>query len=279
MSVLQYEGNIAAGKTTLTAEMVKSYGFTGIEEKMNTLLLDGFYRDPSKYGLVMQLFTIATRRYSRDDAKRQASKGENIVIDRGILGDVVFALVGRSNGVISEEDFLIYKSVVKMYTVSGGVCKNTDRLVYLDVDPKECHNRLRVRGTASESSVPLKYLEQVDEMYFYVIMMLLGGRQVIPGIDSGNVPPVHIIQWDKLNGYGNVSQSITSIRPASVVFSTDTTPQIQTLEQLSTASTSDLSDKSEVSLNWDLRKTLMFRRHVMKILSLGISVVLCEHTK
>jgi deoxyadenosine/deoxycytidine kinase len=200
--VVAVEENIGCGKSTLTRalhdvdqETVARGVLNGevssqvsvFPEQMNDLFLSSFYEYPAAYAFAFQMYTLTTRIHELNEAWRQSRHGKSgdvvfpgdtscaaaarlSVLDRGPVGDSIFASLCHKNKHMSDREFDIYKSVCRdrlPQSIGGKV----DMLVYLDVDPGECHRRVTtLRKTSAEVGMPLSYLQDVDSCYFHAII-------------------------------------------------------------------------------------------------------------
>lgn len=233
------EGNISAGKTTLTkatknamfhtnASLVhslsemesKSDRTLCLVETVPRELLGMMYLDNKKYAYAFQLVMAAKRAYSgalissvADLTKALTglnvdqstwTRCANMVWDRSILGDFVFALTNFSLGNIGKLEFDAYLGVLlhhtgqdhlrlsssndlsvsspstlgvvddsdwhKVYLAAG--IDQLDAIVYLSDTPEACHERMiHGRKNAEEKTVSLEYLTRVEDAHFYVLFL------------------------------------------------------------------------------------------------------------
>ncbi len=142
-----------------------------------------------------------------------------MLLDRGVIGDAIFAWLHKSSGNISPSDWSIYTSVCKQRQPRK-LSDCVGVLVYLDVEPATCLQRITARGRDSEEKIPLEYLETLDAAYFTLLMKWMG--QALDD-DSLNLvsppPPVLVLPWEQ---YGHVDQVLQQL--AAVRAGTYTTP-------------------------------------------------------
>ncbi len=193
------EGNISAGKSTLSKEIGDKYGIKIMDEFVNDKLLALFYGDKIKYGFAFQLYMQSTRLFQVESIKYLNT---NCILDRGIYGDMVFAYLTYLNGNISNKEFDAYMSIMKDRIAI--LEKLPKWILYLNVSPEECYKRVLTRNRQSETSVDFDYLNQVYQIYFHTMIRLDHDFKVI------------IYDWEN---YGNVDDVYNTILNVNYGFS------------------------------------------------------------
>ena len=205
--VIEVEGNIGCGKSTLTSHLHKLIGLeSGDEtlpvlhgEKVNHTFLKAFYDEPQRLAFAFQMYMLTTRIYQMDEAHRQAkSEGKLVFLDRGAVGDILFALNNHVAGNITDADLSIYRSVCRERFPTS-LSSNVDLVLYLDVSPSECWRRMTtVRQREAEAGVPPDYLYNIDNVYFELLIEWLGKRGgTYYDMNVGNAPPVAVVRWEQ----------------------------------------------------------------------------------
>ncbi|KAF2072114.1 hypothetical protein CYY_006559 [Polysphondylium violaceum] len=159
------EGNISAGKTSLSAKLGDILGYSVFLEPITTNpYLTDFYREPSKYALVMQLWLLDQRYNTFLNAVKYALEyNSGVILDRSVYSDWVFAENCRLEGLISEKGFIEYKNQREKYLSNIPIPEVT---LYLDVKPEECLKRIQtLRKRDCEQNIPLSYLKGLDSCY------------------------------------------------------------------------------------------------------------------
>jgi len=189
----------------------------------------------------------------------------------------------------------VYKSVCQE-RMPRTISDKVDMLLYLDVDPAECHRRVTsLRKNKAEDGIPLSYLEAVDTTYFHLLMDWLANRKGgFHDMNIGPAPPVAVFRWDKYGSMDEVLMALSSLRHGSrrspvvtfvedVVPSTllgselvlDTEQDVDSAYQLlvKSGNPSTMSAAYEegaprkVCVNWNLVHSNGFRRVLMYYLS------------
>jgi hypothetical protein len=97
---------------------------------------------------------------------------------------------------ITDEEMTVYRSVCRERLPST-LSDKVDIVLYLDVEPSECHRRMTsLRKRDAEAGVPLEYLEALDSGYFHLVVNWLGGRHDgLHDMNIGSAPPMVILPW------------------------------------------------------------------------------------
>ena len=166
------EGNIGAGKSSLTKALVEKLGGFGMYEPVesNPYLAD-FYKNPKRWALEMQFWLMAKRFQMHEEAVTHINRtGQAVIMDRSIYGDSVFAKKNWQDGNIDDRGYKAYLQHRKLY-IDKLLTPNVT--LYLDVSPSICHDRiLNLRKRTSEVGIPLAYLEGLDKCYRELLMEL-----------------------------------------------------------------------------------------------------------
>lgn len=195
MSLIIVEGNISAGKSTLTRDLASSLGYRVFLEPTSTNpYLADFYREPKKFALKMQVYLLRRRFHTYIEAlKHVLETGQGAVLDRSIFSDWVFAEKNRLDGNIDVDGFFYYTSLRDQMLRDLPFPHVT---LYLDVAAEECHKRihgLRKRAAEVDSGIPLAYLQGLDGCYrSFLANMKAHGSEVIsvPWAAFGSVEQV-----------------------------------------------------------------------------------------
>lgn len=175
-------GNIGAGKTTLVTKLAKHYGweahFEAVDE--NPYLSD-FYQDMSKWSFPLQIFFLHSR-FNQVRFIREASN--TIIQDRTIYEDAyIFALNLRDSGFLSKRDFENYFSLFKSMTT---VIQPPDLLIYLRAGIPKLTEQISKRGRDYETSISIKYLEDLNRHYESWISEYKDGKLLIVDVNKAD---------------------------------------------------------------------------------------------
>jgi len=103
------EGTVGAGKTSLVEILEKGMGMTGFYEMADPAadeILQKYYTDKRRWCLTMELFFL----HKRFLQIKEASKVENAVMDRSMIGDFVFVKMQKDSGFLEEMEYELYNS-------------------------------------------------------------------------------------------------------------------------------------------------------------------------
>jgi deoxyadenosine/deoxycytidine kinase len=167
------EGNIAAGKSTLSKKIGEILNFKVVEEPVEeNRMLPDFYNNPKDNALPLQFWLLTTRAQLHKEAidwildgMRPPIQFRGAVADRTIYGDAVFERVNYILGNISEYGHKCYQ-VHRDWLIKQ--LHPPHAIVYLDVEPEECFRRkeeLRGRSFEQGSKLTLDYLRLLRDNY------------------------------------------------------------------------------------------------------------------
>jgi deoxyadenosine/deoxycytidine kinase len=309
-SVIEVEGNIGSGKSTLTHNLsqlaldeASESDFSVVHgEKVNPVFLKAFYENSQQYAFAFQMYMLTTRLYQIDEAHRQADKeGKLVFLDRGAVGDVLFALQNFKIGNMNRADMAVYRSVCTE-RLPASLAERVNAVVFLDVEPEVCWYRMTtVRQREAEEGVPLSYLDGIDSVYFHLLVDWLAGRKGgFHDMNIGAAPPVMVVRWDKFGCSKDVMKDLyklvcgqrasptvaftldEAIAPGAVDLTVDTAEQAlalyATLKEtdsllVADAETGALRPARTLAMRWGLEHTVAFRKVAMYVFSEQGSVV------
>ncbi|KAN0053330.1 hypothetical protein ACTA71_009779 [Dictyostelium dimigraforme] len=190
--IIILEGNISAGKTYLSSKLGNLLGYkVFLEPTATNPYLSLFYKEPSKYALIMQKWLLNQRYNTFLNALQYSLENEQgVILDRSVYSDWVFAENCRSEGLISEDGFKEYNSIRDQFLSNIPIPNIT---LFLDVDPKQCLQRIQNRKRDCEQSIPLSYLSGLDGCYkkFLMEMQLKGSNVLV--FDWNNFGDINLV--------------------------------------------------------------------------------------
>jgi len=146
-------GTIGVGKSTFTKIISDELGTKPFYEPVgDNPVLPLYYKDPKKYGFLLQIYFLN----KRFNLIKEAYKENNNVLDRSIYEDYLFTQINYENGNMAKQEFDVYEDLLSnmMEEIEGLPKKSPDLLVYLYADFDIILDRVKLRG---------RDYEQIDE--------------------------------------------------------------------------------------------------------------------
>lgn len=172
--LVSVEGNIGAGKSTLLENLkreLKDASVVFLQEPVDMweairdsttdeTILQHFYKDPAKYAFSFQVLAYATRLSMLRKTITENPECRVVICERSLDADKqIFAKMLQKDGMIEEIQYKIYETFFdefsKEFTLDG--------IIYLDIDPLVCHERVGVRNRDGEEGISLDYLYRCRE--------------------------------------------------------------------------------------------------------------------
>lgn len=154
------EGNIGAGKTTLSRRLAEEYNRRLIlEEFSDNPFLPPFYREPERYAFPVELFFMAERHKQLQNELAQTDLFSN-----GVIADYIFIktlLFARNT--LPEEEFRLFS---RLFKVMDAGFPNPDMIVYLHRPVEALQANIAKRGREYEQEMKDDYLQSVQQAYF-----------------------------------------------------------------------------------------------------------------
>ena len=154
------EGNIGAGKTTLSRRLAQDFNRRLIlEEFEDNPFLPLFYADPARYAFPVELFFMAER---HKQLQRELSQPE--LFTQGIVSDYLFTktlLFARNS--LEDQEFRLFS---RLFGVMDAGFPAPDLIVYLHRPVAALRANIAKRGRSFEADIQDAYLQSVQEAYF-----------------------------------------------------------------------------------------------------------------
>lgn len=154
------EGNIGAGKTTLSELLAKAHNYRLILEQFtDNPFLPLFYENPERYAFQVELFFM-TERYKQlqEYYASQDLFQQNTIADYFFLKTLLFA-----NSNLAAEEKRLFQ---QLFHTLNARFPNPEILIYLHRPIEELKVYIEKRGREMENTIDPIYLEKVQQAYF-----------------------------------------------------------------------------------------------------------------
>jgi deoxyadenosine/deoxycytidine kinase len=173
------EGNIGAGKTSLTTRIAEELSARLIlEEFADNPFLPKFYENPERYAFPLEL-SFLSERFSqlKKDLMKDDLFAPKVMSDYFISKCQIFA----KNNLHNDE----YNLFLKMFEIVESNTPKPDLLVYLYQNVDQLLKNIQKRGREYEKHITAEYLENIQQQYLEFIRQHSDMRVVI--IDTTNL--------------------------------------------------------------------------------------------
>lgn len=153
------EGNIGAGKTTLSNKLAEDFNAKLVLERFaDNPFLPKFYEDQSRYAFPLEMSFLADRYQQISDDLAQFDLFKDFVVaDYHIFKSLIFAKV-----TLAEDEFRLYKT---MFDIIYKEMPKPDLYIYLYQNTERLLQNIKLRGRSYEQEIPAEYLEKINSGY------------------------------------------------------------------------------------------------------------------
>ncbi len=153
------EGNIGAGKTTLSHLLAKHFNARLVlEEFADNPFLAKFYEQPQQYAFPVELFFMAERYKQLKDMVHSKDLFQSITVSDYLFTKcLLFAKVN-----LPEEEFRLYQ---KLFDIIHQQLVFPDIIIYLHAPVQKLQQNIRKRNRSYELNIPDEYLFSLQETY------------------------------------------------------------------------------------------------------------------
>lgn len=153
------EGNIGAGKTTLTHLLARHYNARIIlEEFADNPFLAKFYENPKQFAFPLELFFMAERFKQLKELIQQKDLFQSITISDYLFTKcLLFAKVN-----LPTDEFRLYQ---RIFDIIHQQLIQPDLLIYLHAPVNKLQENIRKRNRPYEQNIPDDYLFSIQETY------------------------------------------------------------------------------------------------------------------
>jgi len=153
------EGNIGAGKTTLTTKIAEDFNAkTVLERFADNPFLPKFYEDQTRYAFPLEMSFLADRYQQISDDLAQFDLFKDfIVADYHIFKSLIFAKV-----TLTDDEYRLYR---KLFEIIYKEMPKPDLYIYLYQNTERLLENIKYRGRSYEQEIPAEYLEKINRGY------------------------------------------------------------------------------------------------------------------
>lgn len=158
-SFIAIEGNIGAGKTTLTSKIAQDFNAkTVLERFADNPFLPKFYEDQSRYAFPLEMSFLADRyQQIADDLAQFDLFKDFIVADYHIFKSLIFAKV-----TLTDDEYRLYR---KLFEIIYREMPKPDLYIYLYQNTDRLLANIKQRGRDYEQEIPADYLDKINRGY------------------------------------------------------------------------------------------------------------------
>ena len=153
------EGNIGAGKTTLSHLLAKKFNARLILEQFaDNPFLPKFYENPKQYAFPLELFFMAERFKQLKEMLQQKDLFQSVSISDYLFTKcLLFAKVN-----LPEDEFRLYQ---RLFDIILQQIVQPDIVIYLHAPVSRLQENIRKRNRPYEQHIPDDYLLSIQETY------------------------------------------------------------------------------------------------------------------
>ncbi|CAM1362223.1 2-amino-4-hydroxy-6-hydroxymethyldihydropteridinediphosphokinase [Tenacibaculum litopenaei] len=153
------EGNIGAGKTSLTNMMADEFNAKIVLERFaDNPFLPKFYEDNERYAFPLEMSFLADRYQQLSDDLAQFDLFKNFIVsDYYIFKSLIFAQI-----TLQKEEYKLYR---KMFDLMYKEITKPDLYVYLYQNTNRLLQNIKKRGREYEQNIEASYLQKIHDGY------------------------------------------------------------------------------------------------------------------
>jgi len=154
-------GAIGAGKSTVTRVLSQIWEFDALYETVEGHpWLEKFYKNPKEYSFKTQIFFLYDRFNKHFETARS---GRDIVADRSLYEDGIFAKVLHMRGEMDDDEYL--KTYYPHFDLLTRILQPPDIMIYLRASLDTLLYRIRRRARDMEKDIDVGYLQMLNDAY------------------------------------------------------------------------------------------------------------------
>jgi deoxyadenosine/deoxycytidine kinase len=153
------EGNIGAGKTSLSKMIAEEYNAKIVLERFeDNSFLPKFYKDPDKYAFPLEMSFLADRyQQLKSELTAQELFKSFTIADYFIDKSLIFAHKNLQN-----DEYKLYS---RLFNIINSSLPKPDLLIYLYTSIEQLKSNILNRGREYEKEIQFEYLEKIQNGY------------------------------------------------------------------------------------------------------------------
>jgi deoxyguanosine kinase len=153
---IAFEGNIGAGKTTLSTKIAEDFNAkTVLERFADNPFLPKFYEDQNRYAFPLEMSFLADRyKQLSDDLAQFDLFKDFIVADYHIFKSLIFAKI-----TLAEDEYRLYRT---LFDIVYREMPKPDLYIYLYQNTERLLANIKKRGRSYEQNIPADYLDKIN---------------------------------------------------------------------------------------------------------------------
>lgn len=188
--IVWIEGLIGSGKSTLSKILGELLRMRVLYEPVDeNPYLEDFYNDEKRWAFAMQIHLLGIRAGLQDLAAEEVLSGNmfnGVILDRGLPGDHAFCRLHVDRENIHPREFETYQVLYRHRT---NKLKPPSIMFFLDVEPEVALRRVKERARGAEVGIDLKYLSDLRDQYYDLMIELTNGDHEWAGkVDVRRIP-------------------------------------------------------------------------------------------
>ena len=198
MRFLAIEGNIGAGKTSLSRRIATQFGAKWVVESFEeNVFLPKFYADKERFAFPLELTFLAERyRQAKEDFVQELFS-PFLVSDFSISKSLIFA-----QNTLQEDEYRLFK---RLYDIILTTIPKPDLYVYIHSDVDRLMRNIRQRGRSYEANMDPAYLKTIENGY----------REYMKTLDPARSLWIDVTDMDFIHNEADYREVLSRIQAAA----------------------------------------------------------------
>ncbi|MES2575756.1 MAG: 2-amino-4-hydroxy-6-hydroxymethyldihydropteridine diphosphokinase [Bacteroidota bacterium] len=156
---IAFEGNIGAGKSTLTTKISEDFNAKTILERFaDNPFLPKFYEDQNRYAFPLEMSFLADRYQQLSDDLAQFDLFKDFVVaDYHVFKSLIFAKI-----TLTDDEYRLYRT---LFDIVYKEMPKPDLYVYLYQNSERLLENIKKRGRSYEQNIEASYLDKINTGY------------------------------------------------------------------------------------------------------------------